>query len=196
MTTALPLLYQSGYLTIKDYDFDTNQYLLGFPNAEVRVGFMQNLLPVIVEDANVMLANNTIADIYKSLKKNDINGMMQYLKSYIASIPYLEHGRHELGNLTTFEAFYETIMYVIFSMMSNYVYTQVKSANGRSDVVMFVGDTAYVFELKINGTAREALDQINSNGYMVPYEAGNRTIVKVGVAFSKDEKNITDWLVE
>ncbi|MBQ5457593.1 MAG: PD-(D/E)XK nuclease domain-containing protein, partial [Bacteroidales bacterium] len=196
MTTALPLLYQSGYLTIKDYDFDTNQYLLGFPNAEVRVGFMQNLLPVIVEDANVMLANNTIADIYKSLKKNDINGMMQYLKSYIASIPYLEHGRHELGNLTTFEAFYETIMYVIFSMMSNYVYTQVKSANGRSDVVMFVGDTAYVFELKINGTAREALDQINSNGYMVPYEAGNRKVVKVGVVFSKEEKNITEWIVE
>ena len=196
MTTALPLLYQSGYLTIKDYDFDTNQYLLNFPNAEVRVGFMQNLLPVIVEDANVMLANNTIADIYKSLKKNDINGMMQYLKSYIASIPYLEHGRHELGNLTTLEAFYETIMYVIFSMMSNYVYTQVKSANGRSDVVMFVGDTAYVFELKINGTAREALDQINSNGYMVPYEAGNRKVVKVGVAFSKEEKNITEWIVE
>ena len=196
MTTALPLLYQSGYLTIKDYDFDTNQYLLDFPNAEVRVGFMQNLLPVIVEDANVMLANNTIADIYKSLKKNDINGMMQYLKSYIASIPYLEHGRHELGNLTTFEAFYETIMYVIFSMMSNYVYTQVKSANGRSDVVMFVGDTAYVFELKINGTAREALDQINSNGYMVPYEVGNRKVVKVGVAFSKEEKNITEWIVE
>ena len=196
MNTALPLLYQSGYLTIKGYDFDTNQYLLDFPNAEVRVGFMQNLLPVIVEDANVMLANNTIADIYKSLKKNDINGMMQYLKSYIASIPYLEHGRSELGNLTTFEAFYETIMYVIFSMMSNYVYTQVKSANGRSDIVMFVGDTAYVFELKINGTAREALDQINSNGYMVPYEAGNRKIVKVGVAFSKEEKNITEWIVE
>jgi hypothetical protein len=196
MTTALPLLYQSGYLTIKEYDFDTNQYLLDFPNAEVRVGFMRNLLPAIVEDANVMLANNTVANIYTSLKKNDINSMMQYLKSYIASIPYLEHGRSELGNLTTFEAFYETIMYVIFSMMSNYVYTQVKSANGRSDIVMFVGDTAYVFELKINGTAREALDQINSNGYMVPYEAGNRKVVKVGVAFSKDEKNITDWIVE
>ena len=196
MTTALPLLYQSGYLTIKDYDLDTNQYLLDFPNAEVRVGFMRNLLPAIVEDANVMLANNTVANIYTSLKKNDINSMMQYLKSYIASIPYLEHGRSELGNLTTFEAFYETIMYVIFSMMSNYVYTQVKSANGRSDIVMLVGDTAYVFELKINGTAREALDQINSNGYMVPYEAGNRKVVKVGVAFSKDEKNITDWIVE
>ena len=196
MSTALPLLYQSGYLTIKDYDFDTNQYLLDFPNAEVRVGFMQKLLPAIVEDAIVMLANNTVANIYTSLKKNDINNMMQYLKSYIASIPYLEHGRHELGNLTTFEAFYETIMYVIFSMMSKYVFTQAKSANGRSDIVMFVGDTAYVFELKINGTAREALDQINSNGYMVPYEAGNRKVVKVGVAFSKEEKNITDWIVE
>jgi len=196
MNTALPLLYQSGYLTIKGYDFDTNQYLLDFPNAEVRTGFMQNLLPVIVEDANVMFANNTVANIYTSLKKNDVNSMMQYLKSYIASIPYLEHGRHELGNLTTFEAFYETILYVVFSMMSKYVYTQVKSANGRSDIVMFVGDTAYVFELKINGTAREALDQINSNGYMVPYEAGDRNVVKVGVAFSKEERNITDWIME
>ena len=175
---------------------DSNQYTLDFPNAEVRVGFMQNLLPVVCEDASVLLANNTVANIYKSLKKEDVDSMMQHLKTFIASIPYLEHGRSELGNLTTFEAFYETILYVIFSMMSRYVFTQVKSANGRSDVVMFFGDIAYIFELKINGTAREALDQINSNGYMLPYEAGDRKVVKVGVAFSKDEKNITEWIVE
>ena len=195
MHTALPLLYQSGYLTIKGYDMRLDRYELDFPNAEVRVGFMENLLPHITGD-NIALAKNTVTDLYDSLYKNDIESAMQYLKSYIASIPYLEHGHHELGNLTTFEAFYETIMYVIFSMVSKYVYTQVKSANGRSDIVMFVGDTAYVFELKINGTAREALDQINSNGYMVPYEAGNRKVVKVGVAFSKEEKNITEWIVE
>ncbi|MBO7133103.1 MAG: AAA family ATPase [Bacteroidales bacterium] len=195
MHTALPLLYQSGYLTIKRYDMRLDRYELDFPNAEVRVGFMENLLPHITGD-NIALARNTVTDLYDSLYRNDIESAMQYLKAYFASIPYLEHGRSELGNLTTFEAFYETIMYVIFSMVSKYVYTQVKSANGRSDIVMFVDDTAYVFELKINGTAREALDQINSNGYMVPYEAGNRKVVKVGVAFSKDEKNITDWIVE
>ena len=195
MHTALPLLYQSGYLTIKGYDMRLDRYELDFPNAEVRVGFMENLLSHITGD-NIALAKNTVTDLYDSLYKNDIESAMQYLKSYIASIPYLEHGHHELGNLTTFEAFYETIMYVIFSMVSKYVYTQVKSANGRSDIVMFVGDTAYVFELKINGTAREALEQINSNGYMVSYEAGNRKVVKVGVAFSKEEKNITDWIVE
>lgn len=195
MHTALPLLYQSGYLTIKGYDMRLDRYELDFPNAEVRVGFMENLLPHITGD-NIALAKNTVTDLYDSLYKNDIESAMQYLKAYFASIPYLEHGHHELGNLTTFEAFYETIMYVIFSMMSKYVYTQVKSANGRSDIVMFVGDTAYVFELKINGTAREALGQINSNGYMVPYEAGDRNVVKVGMAFSKEEKNITDWIVE
>ena len=196
MKTVLPLLYQSGYLTIKGYDFVTNQYVLDFPNAEVRVGFMLNLLPVVVENANTMLANNTVAGLYTSLLKCDIDSAMKSLKSFFASIPYLEHGHHALGNLTTFEAFYETIMYVIFSMVSKYVFTQVKSANGRSDVVMFVNDTVYVFELKINGTAREALDQINGNGYMTPYEAGDRKVVKVGIAFSKEERNITEWIVE
>ena len=196
METILPLLYQSGYLTIKKYDFNTNQYVLDFPNAEVRVGFMRNLLPVVAEKASTLLATNTVANIYTSLRKQDIDSALQYIKAFFASVPYLEHGNSKLGNLTTLEAFYETIMYVIFSMMNNYVRTQVKSANGRSDIVMFVGDTVYVFELKINGTAREALDQINSNGYMLPYEAGNKKVVKVGVAFSKEEKNITDWIVE
>ena len=196
METILPLLYQAGYLTIKNYDFNTNQYVLDFPNAEVRVGFMRNLLPVVAEKASTLLATNTVANIYISLRKQDIDSALQYIKAFFASVPYLEHGNSKLGNLTTLEAFYETIMYVIFSMMNNYVRTQVKSANGRSDIVMFVGDTVYVFELKINGTAREALDQINSNGYMLPYEAGNKKVVKVGVAFSKEEKNITDWIVE
>ncbi|MBO7571963.1 MAG: ATP-binding protein [Bacteroidales bacterium] len=196
METILPLLYQSGYLTIKDYNFDTNQYVLDFPNAEVRVGFMRNLLPVVAAKASTLLATNTVANIYASLLKQDIDSALQYIKAFLASIPYLEHGNSQLENLTTFEAFYETIMYVIFSMMNNYVRTQVKSANGRSDIVMFVKDTVYVFELKINGTAQEALDQINSKGYLVPYEAGNKKVVKVGVAFSKETKTIEDWIVE
>lgn len=195
METILPLLYQSGYLTIKGYDPQWNTYTLDFPNNEVKLGFMANLLPICTNRDNI-LARTTIIEICKSLMKSDVDLAMQHLKTYIASIPYLEHGRHELENLATFEAFYETILYVIFSMFSQYVFTQVKSANGRSDIVMFVGDTVYVFELKINGTAREALDQINSNGYMLPYEAGNKKVVKVGVAFSKEEKNITDWIVE
>ena len=196
METILPLLYQSGYLTIKNYDFNTNQYVLDFPNAEVRVGFMRNLLPVVAAKASTLLATNTVANIYASLLKQDIDSALQYIKAFLASIPYLEHGNSQLENLTTFEAFYETIMYVIFSMMNNYVRTQVKSANGRSDIVMFVKDTVYVFELKINGTAQEALDQINSKGYLVPYEAGNKKVVKVGVAFSKETKTIEDWIVE
>ena len=196
MRTALPLLYQSGYLTIKSYDFDADQYVLDFPNSEVRVGFMNSLLPYIIENADTLLATNTVTSIYTSLRKQDIDSAMRNIKSYFASIPYLEHGNSKLGNLTTLEAFYETIMYVIFSMVNRYVRTQVKSANGRSDIVMFVKDTVYVFELKINGTAQEALDQINSNGYMVPYEAGNRKVVKVGVAFSKETRTIEDWIVE
>ncbi|MBR5983486.1 MAG: ATP-binding protein [Bacteroidales bacterium] len=195
METALPLLYQSGYLTINGYDKHLDRYKLDFPNSEVRVGFMENLLPRITGTATGF-AKNIVTDLYDSLYKNDIDSAMQYLKSYFASIPYLEHGRNEFGNLTTLEAFYETIMYVIFSMASRYVFTQVKSANGRSDIVMFVKDTVYVFELKINGTAQEALDQINSKGYMVPYEAGNKKVVKVGVAFSKETRTIEDWIVE
>ena len=195
MKTVLPLLYQSGYLTIKGYEKRLDRYKLDFPNSEVRVGFMENLLPYITGN-DIGLAKNTVTDLYDSLYKNDIDSAMQYLKSYFASIPYLEHGRNELGNLTTLEAFYETIMYGLFSMVSRYVFTQVKSANGRSDIVMRVQDTVYVFELKINGTAQEALDQINSNGYMVPYEAGNRKVVKVGVAFSKETRTIEDWIVE
>ncbi|MBR5983036.1 MAG: AAA family ATPase [Bacteroidales bacterium] len=196
METVLPLLYQSGYLTIKDYDFNTNQYVLDFPNAEVRVGFMRNLLPVVAQKASTLMATNTVANIYTSLQKEDIDSALQYMKAFLASVPYLEHGNSQLGNLTTLEAFYETIVYVIFSLMNTYVRTQVKSANGRSDIVMFVKDTVYVFELKINGTAHEALDQINSKGYMIPYEASKKKVVKVGVAFSKETRTIKDWVVE
>ena len=199
------------FLAAIDYDFPllSQKMKEKFPTAEVigtstagefsASGFTEgSLILTTMSDSSTKVKGVFIdkASKYPIAYKNDIESAMQYLKAYFASIPYLEHGHHELGNLTTFEAFYETIMYVVFSMMSKYVYTQVKSANGRSDIVMFVGDTAYVFELKINGTAREALDQINSNGYMVPYEAGNRKVVKVGVAFSKDEKNITEWIVE
>ncbi len=113
METILPLLYQSGYLTIKNYDFNTNQYVLDFPNAEVRVGFMRNLLPVVAEKASTLLATNTVANIYTSLRKQDIDSALQYIKAFFASVPYLEHGNSKLGNLTTLEAFYETIMYVI-----------------------------------------------------------------------------------
>ena len=195
MTNALPLLYQSGYLTIKDYDEESWMYMLSIPNQEVRVGYTEGLLPAFVgidsEDVQVGFA----AKFWRALKKGDVEQAMQEMKSYMAGIPYIEGFKKKLADAATSEGFYEYTMYLIFSMLNVYARTQVKCAKGRADMVVWMPDTVYVFELKANGTAREALEQIDAKGYAIPYETDNRRVVKVGVKFDQETHVPEDWVI-
>jgi hypothetical protein len=196
MENALPLLYQSGYITIKDYDKDTLMYTLGIPNKEVRVGFTEGLLPTYVGISGSDVQVGFAVKFWKALKKNDINTAMQEMKAFLAGVPYVEGFQEKLKDVKNYEGFYEYTFWLIFNMLNVYARTQVKCAGGRIDFVVLMPDTTYVFELKVNGTAQQALDQINSKGYFLPYQTEGRKVVKVGVPFDRDTMTIGEWLIE
>jgi len=195
MKDVLPLLYQSGYLTIKGYDRDIEAYTLSIPNQEVRIGFVKGLLPTYtgLNDTDVQMG--FAAKFWRALKGGDIEQAMQEMKAYLAGIPYVEGFKQKLEEVAVKEGFYEYTMYLIFSMLNVYARTQVKCAGGRVDMVVWMPDTTYVFELKVNGTAQEALEQIDQNGYAFPYQTEGRKVVKVGVKFNADTRVPEDWVV-
>ena len=195
MTSALPLLYQAGYLTIKGYDFDRNKYTLDFPNAEVKVGFMENFMARMMDLGNTD-SRGFADDFYASLKHHDIEEALKSMQSFFASIPYLDFGAKELDDIAKYEAYYEVLTYVVFSMFNCRTFTQVKVARGRTDLVVFMPDAVYVMELKMRGTAQEALNQINSKDYAIPYQAEGKPVVKIGIAFSQETKTVSDWIIE
>jgi len=180
----IPMIYQSGYLTITGYDKEYDMYILGFPNEEVRYGFLYFLMPYYTE-----ISNGTfhIANFCKELKAGDTEAFMERLKVFFAGMSY------ELNNKN--EKHYQAIFYVVFTLMGQYVQPEVRSAKGRADAVVKTKDYIYVFEFKLNGTAEEAIQQINDVGYLIPYQKDGRKLVKVGVEFSKEERNINRFIV-
>ena len=195
MTDALPLLYQSGYLTIKDYDPEGEFYTLSIPNQEVRIGYVKGLMPTYtgLKDSDVQMG--FALKFWRALKQGDIELAMQEMQAYLAGIPYVEGFKQKLADAATAEGFYEYTMYLIFSMLNVYAKTQVKCAGGRVDMVVWMPDTIYVFELKKDDTAQKALEQIDSKGYAIPYQTDGRRVVKVGVKFNADTRVPEEWVI-
>jgi hypothetical protein len=194
MTSALPLLYQSGYLTIKGYHSDVDEYVLGIPNKEVRVGLADCLLPAL-SDVDGASWNGIQRTFCRALVNADLEGALVALRSYFAGIPYPQGGKKFLTKVETAEWYYSNIFYLLFSFMNRSIHTEVKSARGRADMVMYTAHTIYVFEFKVNHTAEEALKQIDEKGYMVPYEADGRKLVKCGVEFSSKLRTLKEWKI-
>ena len=196
MDDALPLLYQSGYLTIKEYNPELDIYTLSIPNQEVRIGYTKGLLPSYTGLKAADVQTGFAAKFWTALKGNDIELAMSEMKAYLSSLPYVEGFKKKLEDVSTAEGFYEWTLYLIFSMLNVYVRTQVKCAGGRTDMVVWMPDTIYVFELKADGTAEEALRQIDEKGYAIPYTTDKRKVVKVGVAFDTETRSISSWLTD
>ena len=187
MTDALPLLYQSGYLTIKKYDPMFRQYTLGIPNKEVRDGLLNSLIPRYINPHRV--DNDAfLLGFCKAVYRGDIEEALEHMRTYMATIPY------DLENHT--EKHYQTIFYLMFSFLNIYIRTEVKSAIGRADAVMHMPDTIYVFELKVDKSADEALAQIDSKDYMLPYRADGKRLVKVGISFDSKQRTIAEWKIK
>ena len=183
----IPLIYQSGYLTIKDFDKRFKIYTLGFPNDEVRYGFLNFLVPFytpITDDKK----NFYIGKFIRELETGDVDSFMQRFEAFFADFPY------ELNDKT--ERHYQVIVYLIFKLMGQFTQAEVHSAKGRADAVVQTKDYVYVFEFKLNGTAEEALQQIGEKGYAAPFKGDSRQLVKVGVEFSAETRNVKRWLVE
>ena len=183
----VPLLYQSGYLTLKDYDSQLDEYILGYPNGEVKYGFMNNLLPVYVPKKDV-LGEFSVGNFIRDLRAGNVDGFMTRLQAFFSGIPY------ELNNKE--EKHYQTVFYLLFKLMGQFVQAEASSAVGRADAVAVVNDTVYVLEFKLTGntTAEEALKQIDERKYAAQYAAGNQKIVKVGAEFSAEEQTLSRWV--
>ena len=195
MTTALPLLYQSGYITIQDYERETESYILSIPNKEVRVGLIDGLIPAYIGLDGSMVQDGFALKFYRALRRDDMTAAMDEMKAFLAGIPYVEGFKKKLEDAAASEGFYEYTFWLIFNMMNVYARTQVKCHGGRIDFVLLMPSTTYVFELKVNGTAQEALDQINSKGYALPYQTEGRKVVKVGVQFDRETMTIGEYIV-
>lgn len=196
MINALPLLYQSGYLTIKDFDREGEIYTLSIPNQEVRIGYIQGLLPSYVGLDSSLVQAGFALKFWRALKRGDIDQAMREMQAYLASLPYVEGFKQKLKDAATAEGFYEYSMYLIFSTLNFYVRTQVKCAGGRVDMVVWMPDTIYVFELKVSDLAQSALEQIDTKGYAIPYQTDGRRVVKVGVKMNTETRTVEDWKVK
>ena len=196
MDDALPLLYQSGYLTIKGYNPELDIYTLSIPNQEVRIGYTKGLLPSYIGLKAADVQTGFAAKFWMALKKDDINLAMREMQAYMAGIPYIEGFKQKLADAATAEGFYEYTMYLIFSMLNVYTRTQVKCAGGRTDVVVWMAETIYVFELKVTGSAEKAVSQIDEKRYAIPFETDGRKVVKVGVKFDRETRTPINWIIQ
>lgn len=187
ISDPVPVLYQSGYLTIKSYDPMFQLYTLAYPNKEVRKGFLESLIPAYVHRP-AREQTFYVVSFIKDLMRGDVESCLERTRSFFASIPY------DLEN--NLEKHYQTVFYLLFRLMGQYVDVEVKSAIGRADVVVKMADAIYVFEFKVDGSAEEALAQINSKQYAIPYKADHRQVVKVGVNFDSATRTIGEWVTE
>ena len=181
----IPVIYQSGYLTIKDYDKEFGNYLLLFPNDEVRYGFINFLVPFYTSMTNSD-QGFYIGKFVQELRAGDYNAFLTRLQAFFADFPY------QLNAKT--ERHYQVVFYLVFKLMGQFTQAEVESATGRADAVVKTPKYIYVFEFKLNGTAEEALQQIEDKGYLIPYQADGREVIKLGVEFSAEERNISRWL--
>ena len=190
--TPLPLLYQSGYLTIDSYDKQLKAYTLHFPNLEVREGMISGLMPLILRRTTAD-QNNMVRQMAKSVFAGKISDALLALRAYIAKIPYDIITREEWDEKESRENFYKLLLYMAFSMLNAIVDTEVKSILGRADVVIKTQKDTFVLELKVDDTVENALAQIEDRGYAIPYTADGRKITKCGVCISSEKRNITQW---
>lgn len=187
MTTVLPLLYQSGYLTIKHYDPMIDLYTLGYPNEEVRTGMVRSLAANYLTPAEGTNSSFVIKFV-KAVIADDMEQALTLMRAYLAGVSY------RLSNKT--ERDVQTIFYLVFSLIGSFIKVEEESAHGRADVVITLPSVVYVMELKFDGSADAALRQINEKGYLIPYTADGKRLVKVGVNYSSEERTITEWRIE
>lgn len=182
-----PLLYQSGYLTIKEYDREMNRYVLGYPNTEVRVSMMESLIPDWV-GCSGKDGKSYMADFYFAIKRGNIDDGFEILKDFFYQIPNMLNNKNEKH--------YQTVIYVLFTWLGFYNKVEVNTAKGRIDCVLFTDRNIFIIEFKVDESAQIALSQINSLNYASKYQSDGRQIIKVGVNLSSQERTISDWAIE
>ena len=187
MTDIIPLLYQSGYITIKDYDESIDLYTLDIPNKEVRLGLMKSLLPNYVA-SKTRETTTMVAYLSRDIRNDDMDSALRRLQTFLSTIPYCDN--------TRYEGHYQQMFYIIFSLLGSFVDVEVRTPRGRVDVVLRTKTTLYVMELKLDKTAGEAMEQINLKNYPERFALCGLPVVKVAINFDSERCTIGDWMIE
>ena len=189
MVTIIPLLYQSGYVTIKDYDPDTSLYTLDIPNNEVRIGLMNSLLPLYAT-TKTGRGMTAAAKMSLALRKEDIDGALTLLQDYLLTVPYCDNANSE--------GHYQQMLYIIFSLLGQFngIDVEVHTPAGRVDMVLRTNTRLYLFELKMNKSAEAAMRQINLKDYASRFSLSGLPVIKVGISFDSERRTIGEWKIE
>ena len=183
----IPVIYQSGYLTIKKYDREFGLYTLGFPNREVEEGFLRFLLPYYAKSDKTK-SGFQIKRFVDDVRKGDIDGFMERLQSFLADCPY------EIAK--DVELHYQNVLFIVFRLAGLYTRVEYRTSHGRIDMVVQTSDYVYVMEFKLDGSAEQALQQIEEKQYALPFAKDSRKVFRIGVNFSSETRNIDKWIVE
>ena len=186
LTSIIPLLYQSGYFTIKRGTPLPDTYVLGIPNHEVRIGLMRSLVPYYLTP-ETQQTSSAIFDITEALYNNDMDTALRHLQQFLSTIPYCDN--------TDYEGHYQQILYIIFSLLGAYVDVEVRTPRGRVDLVIRMPHTLYLMELKLDKNADTALQQIDLKNYPERFARCGLPIVKVGINFDREKHTIEDWRI-
>ena len=185
MQSITPLLYQSGYITIKDYNKNFNYYTLSIPNKEVRIGLLRSLVPSYVQ-TSTLVVNNTARKMAQLIVNDDVDSALSLLQKFLQTVPYCDNASSE--------GHYQQVMFIVFSLLSNYIAdVEVRTPSGRVDMVMRTNKALYLFELKMNKSAAAAMKQIDLRDYAARCAMCGLPIVKVGINFDDERRTISDW---
>ncbi len=187
LTDITPLLYQSGYITIKDKNAEISLYTLDIPNAEIRIGLMESLLPNYLA-SHTEEGKAIVAQMYLCILQEDMDAALCMLRDFLLTVPYCDN--------TNYEGHYQQLFYIIFSLFGMYVDVEVHTPRGRVDIVMHTAKTLYIIELKLDASSEAAMRQIDLKDYPSRFTFSGLPIVKVGINFSSEERTITDWKIE
>ena len=188
----VPVLFQAGYLTIKDYFPERGVYLLGFPNDEVKYSFLGNLQPILVP-LKSSSGGDAVWDFQEAIESGDLESLMGKFEALLASIPY-----DNIDDKTYRERDAQIAIYLIFKLLGAFVECEVHNNKGRADLIVHTADIIYIFELKLwsAGSADDAIAQIKEQGYATPYRESGKKILLVGASFDPEKRNIGEWKVE
>ena len=185
MQSITPLLYQSGYITIKDYNKNFNYYTLSIPNKEVRIGLLRSLVPSYVQ-TSTLVVNNTARKMAQLIVNDDVDSALSLLQKFLQTVPYCDNASSE--------GHYQQVMFIVFSLLSNYIAdVEVRTPSGRVDMVMRTNKALYLFELKMTKSAAAAMKQIDLKDYPARFAMCGLPIVKVGINFDDERRTISDW---
>ncbi|MEG2126032.1 MAG: PD-(D/E)XK nuclease domain-containing protein, partial [Bacteroides sp.] len=182
-----PLLYQSGYITIKDYDSEFGIYTLDIPNKEVRIGLMRNLIPWYITN-DTLSTTTMVVNLARALSRDDMDGTLRQLQEFLSTVPYCDQARSE--------GHFQQVFYIIFSLLGYYADVEVHTPRGRVDIVLRTRTTLYVMELKLNKSVDAAMQQIDLSHYPERFALCGLPVVKVAINFDGERRTLENWKIE